>query len=83
MAEIINLRRYRKAKARKIEDTQAGVNRAFFGRTKKEKAARDDATRRLKDLLDGHKITPQEPSFASRSAADDSSPDEGPSDDCA
>ncbi|TCS64219.1 DUF4169 family protein [Varunaivibrio sulfuroxidans] len=83
MAEIINLRRYRKAKARKTEDTQASVNRTFFGRTKKEKAAQDDATRRLKDLLDGHKIAPQEPPATPGSTPGGSPSNEGPPDDCA
>ncbi len=38
MAEIINLRRARKAKARADAETQAAANRVAFGRTKAEKS---------------------------------------------
>ena len=40
MAEIINLRMARKAKARAGAEKQAGENRAKFGQTKAEKQAR-------------------------------------------
>ncbi len=56
MAEIINLNRIRKAKARAEVEKRAEANRIAFGRTKAEK----DATRRAaqKDALDldGKKI---------------------------
>jgi hypothetical protein len=38
MAEIVNLRMARKAKARTEAERQAGENRVKFGRTKAEKA---------------------------------------------
>jgi len=44
MAEIINLNKARKAKARAASTAKAVENRAKFGRTKAEKA-RDDAER--------------------------------------
>jgi hypothetical protein len=53
MAEIVNLNRARKAKARAVAKAQAEANRAAFGRTKAEKqAAAADATR-LARTLDG------------------------------
>ena len=36
MAEIVTLRRARKAKARQVKDEQATQNRAVFGRSKAE-----------------------------------------------
>ncbi len=58
MAEIVNLNRARKAKARAAAGAQAAVNRAAFGRTKGEKAAaRADAERAKRDL-DGAKREP-------------------------
>lgn len=55
MAEIVNLNRARKAKARSEAKTTAAANRAAFGRTKAEKqAATAEAERRARDL-DGAK----------------------------
>jgi hypothetical protein len=55
VADVINLRRARKAKARGAAEAQAQANRIAHGRTKQEKkttkAENDAATRRL----DGHK----------------------------
>jgi capsule polysaccharide export protein KpsE/RkpR len=57
MAEIINLRRARKAKAKSQSETKADANRVAFGRTKAEK----QATAAVKSLearrLEGHKRT--------------------------
>jgi hypothetical protein len=51
MADIINLSRARKAKARDEHETQAAANRAKHGRTKAEKQAEkieaDRAAKRL------------------------------------
>ncbi|MFM6829213.1 MAG: DUF4169 family protein [Novosphingobium sp.] len=53
MAEIVNLRMVRKAKARAEHQAEAQANRAKFGRTKAEKARdRLDAERATR-LLDG------------------------------
>ena len=55
MAEIVNLRRARKQKARAAAETEAASNRVTYGRTKAErnqsKAEREAADRNL----DGHK----------------------------
>lgn len=56
MAEIINLRRVRKQRARQEAEQQAQQNRVTFGRTKAERslteAERDKAAR----TLDGHHL---------------------------
>ena len=58
MADIINLRQARKAKARDSKEQSASENRAKFGRTKGERQ-RDDLTDRQKRLiLDRAKVTP-------------------------
>lgn len=49
MAEIINLRMARKAKARQEAQSQAQANRASHGRTKAERQnAKDERTRLIK-----------------------------------
>lgn len=53
-AEIVNLRRARKAKVRSDKAKRADENRARFGRTKAEKE-REDVVKRLDERrLDGH-----------------------------
>ena len=56
MAEIVNLRRARKQRARQEAEKQADRNRVAFGRTKAERslteAERDKAAR----TLDGHRL---------------------------
>lgn len=58
MAEIINLRKVRKSRARDEDDKRAAENRIAFGRTKTEKAL----SRAEKDLkqrrLEGLKLDP-------------------------
>ncbi len=56
MAEIVNLRRARKDKARRQRESEADANRRRFGRTKAEKAADKDAQERATRDLDGKKI---------------------------
>lgn len=60
MAEIINLKRARKQKARQEAEAQAEQNRISFGRSKAERrlseAERDKAAR----LLDGHRLGAKE-----------------------
>jgi hypothetical protein len=55
MAQIINLNRARKAKARVDKQAAADANRAKFGRTKAEKAADDAEAARRERELDGAK----------------------------
>ena len=56
MAEIVNLRRARKGKARQEKEAQAEANRLRFGRTKAEKTADKDAGERARRDIDGKKI---------------------------
>ena len=55
MADIINLNRARKAKAREEKSAHAATNRAKFGRTKGEKTAEALEAERREHLLDGAK----------------------------
>ncbi|RVT43794.1 DUF4169 family protein [Sphingobium algorifonticola] len=53
MAEIINLRRARKARQRAEAERTAAENRARFGRTKAERHAAERDTARMTARLDG------------------------------
>jgi hypothetical protein len=54
MAEIINLRRARKAKEREELSSVADANRLKFGRSKAEKALSKAESQRAKKVLDAH-----------------------------
>ena len=56
MAEIVNLRRVRKDKARAAKDARAADNRARFGRGKAEKRATEAERDRANSGLDGKKL---------------------------
>ena len=53
MAEVVNLRLARKAKARDVATVEAAQNRAAFGRTKAEKQTSAAEVERLAAILDG------------------------------
>lgn len=55
MAEIVNLNRFRKAKARQRIERQAEANRIAFGRTKAEKQADEQRHQKAERDLDGKK----------------------------
>jgi predicted nucleic acid-binding Zn-ribbon protein len=55
MAEILNLNKARKARAKINAETQAAQNRAKFGRTKVDKASDAARADKLKRELDGAK----------------------------
>ncbi len=55
MAEIVNLRRARKAKARAATAAQADTNRLAFGRTRAEREVAALDAERARRLLDGVK----------------------------
>lgn len=61
MAEIVNLRRVRKDKARRDRESEADANRRRFGRTKAEKTADKDAETRTRRSLDGKQLEPEKP----------------------
>ncbi|MBN8815466.1 MAG: DUF4169 family protein [Sphingomonas sp.] len=58
MAEIVNLNRARKVKAREAARTAADANRIAFGRTKVEKAATKAEADRFRRDVDGAKREP-------------------------
>ncbi|MFT8247029.1 DUF4169 family protein [Roseomonas sp. BN140053] len=53
MAEIVNLNRFRRNKAKAEKSVQAAANRVSHGRTGAEKAADRQAAERRAALLDG------------------------------
>lgn len=55
MADIVNLRQARKAKARSDKDKIAEANRAKFGRTKSERERTDMVSAQADKNLDLHK----------------------------
>jgi hypothetical protein len=55
MAEIVNLRKARKAKTRADKDAQAAENRVKFGRTKEERRSADAAERLARRRLEAHR----------------------------
>lgn len=57
MAEIINLRRMRKVKARDTRDRQAERNRIAHGRTKAEKQISQTDRELHERRHDGHKLS--------------------------
>jgi hypothetical protein len=59
MAEIVNLRRARKAKAKAEAETKAAANRVAFGRSKAEREATRAATSLETQRLDGHHLQPK------------------------
>jgi Domain of unknown function (DUF4169) len=54
MADIVNLRQWRKRQARSEADEKAAQNRARFGRSKVDKTRRDDTIAKSARLLDQH-----------------------------
>jgi len=55
MAEIVNLNRARKAKARDAAETKAAENRAKYGQTKAERARLASEKGKLRAVIDGAK----------------------------
>lgn len=55
MAELVNLNRVRKAKARADKEAAAAENGVKFGRSKAEKAKATVEKTMAEKLLDGHK----------------------------
>ena len=55
MAEIVNLNRVRKAKARDAAEAKAAENRAKYGKTKAERARLASEKAKLRAVTDGAK----------------------------
>lgn len=60
MAEIINLNKYRKKKAREEKAAKADENRVKHGRRKSDKTADDTARKAGEETLDGKHLDPPE-----------------------
>ena len=60
MADIVNLKRARKDKARREHEHEAAVNRLRFGRTKAQKATDRDAKARSGKSLDHKRLESDE-----------------------
>lgn len=58
MSEIINLRQFKKNKARASQEEQADQNRILFGRTKAEKGFAKEETRKANSFLKNNKLEP-------------------------
>jgi hypothetical protein len=56
MAEIVNLKRIRKDKARQEREREAEANRQRFGRTKAQKLADKDAAKRERRTHEDKKL---------------------------
>jgi hypothetical protein len=66
MAEIVNLKRVRKDRARREHERDAEANRLRFGRTKTQKAADRDAEERGRRAMDDRKLEERPASPAER-----------------
>ncbi len=67
MAELLNLRRFRKAQQRAEDAAAADRNRIAFGRSQQERGAEKAVAEHAARLLDGH--------LRNRSLSGDSEPD--------
>ncbi len=56
MAEVVNLNRYRKAKAKVVGQEQANINRIVFGRSRPEKEELRKALEKVRLDLNGKKL---------------------------
>ena len=56
MADVVNLKRFKKRAAREASARDADANRARFGRTKSERVLDEGRTKSASHLLDQHKI---------------------------
>ena len=61
MADIVNLKRARKDKARREHASEADANRRRFGRTKEQKAADKDAEARTRRTLEAKLLDRKKP----------------------
>jgi hypothetical protein len=60
MADLINLNRARKERARAEKTAKAGENRVAFGRTKADKDAERAKAEQARRILEGHRLSPDE-----------------------
>lgn len=60
-ADVVNLRQFRKAKARTEKEAKAEQNRISFGRTKAEKQLTDALNRKAEKTLDQGRLDRPKP----------------------
>ncbi len=70
MADIVNLNRVRKARARAAASVEAAENRVRFGRTKEERATIADEEARTARRIDGHRREPTAPETGAKPGAE-------------
>jgi Domain of unknown function (DUF4169) len=56
MGDVVNLKRFRKRVGREQSAREADANSARFGRTKSERSVEAARAKRVRDLLDQHRI---------------------------
>jgi Domain of unknown function (DUF4169) len=61
MAEIVNLRRARKGKARAEKEQQASLNRVRFGTSKSQEKVNSARSEKERTDLEGKKLDPDKP----------------------
>ena len=61
MADIINLKHFKKKQARSEDGSRANENRIRFGQTKAEKNRQTFEKQSLAKTLDAHALDPKEP----------------------
>ncbi|MBA8900814.1 MULTISPECIES: DUF4169 family protein [unclassified Phyllobacterium] len=62
MADIVNLRQFKKRKAKDAKEQTAAENRIVFGRTKTEKQFEQSASRKSELFLDSNRLEGHPPS---------------------
>jgi hypothetical protein len=60
MGEIVNLNKFRKAKAKAEKEAEAETNRVRHGRTKAERETQRRTDEHSSRKLDGHRIDPDD-----------------------
>ena len=60
MGDIINLRRFRKAAAKQLDDERAAANRTLHGRTKADRVLEASRAEKHRRDFNAHKIEPGE-----------------------
>jgi len=62
MAELLNLKRFKKRRERAQSELQAETNRARFGRTRSERAADAMRVKQASNMLDQHRMDSEDAS---------------------
>ncbi|MBX8826204.1 DUF4169 family protein [Ochrobactrum sp. SFR4] len=64
MSDIINLKQFKKRKARATKEVEANTNRILFGRTKAEKSFDKNQNEKQVRFLDRNRLEPRGPASA-------------------